>query len=294
MLTVIERSDISDDVKNKIVSLFKSDNSIGKISSIMRMRDYMVRCILIEQNHYSGRNALDGFAKNDIIEDKKLGMDNATLAKLYYVPEKSISKLCVEHGFRKNHNLNDDDMKNIVSEYKKGANVNFLSNRYGVSYGTIKRCVNKAGITVQKHNKPKISDGMKKRIIRYYENGMGMKPLAKKYSYSVKVIRNILVENNVEFHSGKVTEEMTKKFVECYENGDPIKCISYEFDITEGVIRDHLRKNGIKIKREHHHLTNDERKLLQKDKKDGMTEDELVEKYKVHKATVKNILKRGR
>jgi transposase len=90
---------------------------------------------------------------------------------------------------------------NIIEEYNKGQSINQIAKKYHISYRVVKN-------TIEKNNLPK-RDGRKSAfalaeindIISLYEQGNPLSFIRKKYSSSIRKIKKILKENNIQIRT---------------------------------------------------------------------------------------------
>lgn len=94
------------------------------------------------------------------------------------------------------------DEKEVVKLYLEGYSITYLAkNKFHCRTSAISEILKKNNITIRRGNKKNLNPDIEKKICdRYTAGGVSITSLAKEFSYSTYLIKNILEKNHIEIH----------------------------------------------------------------------------------------------
>lgn len=148
-----------------------------------------------------------------------------------------------------NRKLNDEQIKSLKFDFKRGLSYPELCNIYGICKRTV---VSYLGDCVRGNTKGKSTTEFRnKALIADFQGGLvSLKLLSEKYSILEKTVRKILIDNNIiEKPTMGYGIEMKRKVITLREKGVKVKDIPEQlgvsFDYTRKVITEYRKKIGV-------------------------------------------------
>ncbi|MBD3878220.1 MAG: hypothetical protein SR1Q5_00840 [Quinella sp. 1Q5] len=182
----------------------------------------------------------------------------------------------------------------IAAEYVPNSSehgVKALAEKYGVSIGTVQKCIAKSAT-----RRTKLTPEVKAAIMAEYKpyvEGHGREALAEKYGVSVAAISYVIREMRKEpARRGKpaleVADYLKEAIIEAYDEGLTVRQMAERFSLNRDTIKNVLAEAGIQLRRR---VDEDTKQEIIAAFKSGQSLRQLEEIYGINRATIADWVK---
>lgn len=134
----------------------------------------------------------------------------------------------------------------FISMYKEGISIRKIAEHFGVSKNIVSALIKEK---MELRPKSSITKELGERIYNDYLTGIGLRPLANKYSVpSASIQRYLTREYSVKFYGDKKYEHLTDDFIRCYEQGMSLKDIGQKYGVSKQTVLTYLNENDKKAR----------------------------------------------
>lgn len=189
---------------------------------------------------------------DNIISLYKSGYSTLSIANNYNIDKKVVNNLLracnIEIRHQKTINLNQEETEEIISKYKLGASLKFLSKEYGFSSSTIKRFLLEHGVEVISKDFILQDKERCNQVLNDFENtDLKYKDIMNKYSICFSTLKKIIGDRKRKYRLKlrTFTKEQEKEIIELYFNNKRIKTIAKKYNVDFNTIKRVLQRNNI-------------------------------------------------
>ena len=138
-------------------------------------------------------------------------------------------------------------MKQVIIDYKKGMNMSKIARKYKCSVTPIRRILKINDIRIRQTGEVNTLDLPTDQIFTYYQNGMSISKIARKYKCSKNAIVKRLKDNNVYRYREDIDIPLNEMILE-YQNGMNSIQLGTKYNCNQQTIINKLKKVGITIR----------------------------------------------
>ncbi len=243
-----------------VLSLYKEGKTFNEIATTLSIKRYAISLVLHKYGIFVRKKDLD--KEKEIIELYKSGQvtNYNELGRMFNKSGVGIANIFKRHGI---YNLQitkelkeqiKERNKEIIERFEKGIPLLRIQTGFNMSDRSIKRIIFEKSQTNTNSKWRQLNDSekeeLKNKIIELFKTGNTIKQISKLTEYPTKVIRNILVKNQIysitsaKTFINKDTIERDKKILKQYKKGKQFSQLSRAFNLNEYKIWQIIKKAG--------------------------------------------------
>lgn len=233
--------------------------------------------------------------EKEMIKLYKKGLTLHEVASRLGVSQTTVYRKLKERDISTNK-VTDEMVDKWVELYQEGKTQKEIAEKYDVSQSTVSRIFREKGIDFPGQNQ-KVSEETVDEWIELYQEGLSQYDIAKRYGVDQSSVSWRLRRRGIKSSKVKVTEEMVEEWIDLKENGLSCKEIAEEYDVNRSTVSKRLKETPEheKMKPGNMKITSDIIDEWVDLYEEGMTQEDIAEKYGVAQSTVsRRLSKRNR
>ena len=214
---------------------------------------------------YSVSTIIKHLKQSNSYEDRSVFYDGNEVVHRYVENNESIDTISKEMGMcqssvrshlhkrgvkiRNNSSFNDDNIQELISQYKSGLLLDDLAVIYNCSAETVSRALKAKDIDIVNHKMiGRLND---RDVVNKYNETKSLTDTALHFECTNQSIKNILIRNGFDknFRKNKWNEKNTDEAIYLYEQGVSLDEIGKKFNATHTTIGKKLRDRGVLIRK---------------------------------------------
>lgn len=152
--------------------------------------------------------------------------------------------------------LTEEEIKEVITQYKNGLSSKKIADLFNVSSTTIKNILHKNNVQIKETSSylKKFPQEKEIEVILYYNKGNSITSVAKYFKCSQEVIRRILKQNMINIlpsntYIKKFSKDQEQKIIELYNKGLSTIEIGKKYKVKRTTISKILKENNIEIRK---------------------------------------------
>ena len=196
-----EKIILTEDVIDKIKQLKMEHFTAKELARLYNISQINIEYI-IKDEHFGVLYFVDN--PRSICKDFKDGLSFAKLEAKYDFSDKKIKKILECYGVNSNRRtlkkLTDDDVKNIIEDYKSGIAITDLQKKYHIGFKKVKDLLVENNVELKNSRtsaQQVITTEIEKEIIKLTKDGVGITEISRRVNIPLNYVRTCQIKNSI-------------------------------------------------------------------------------------------------